>query len=240
MVLNTVVLVAAVLQSATGVGFGVIAGPAFLIVMHDAAGIQISIMLNLLIALLLAPSLWHQVHRSVLNGLALGVLLGTPLGLLIYLNLGLVSLTLLAALAVLFSLIMLLRSRASEDAVRRARPLERIAIGAAAGAMGGSLAMPGPVPAAWMASNRYDKEAVRATILLLFVIAYTIALVLQYVLAGIDTQTFLRTASLVPATVIGIPLGHWLSQKISERAFRRFLVVVLSSTIMLLLLTLAR
>ena len=238
--MNAVVLVAAVLQSATGVGFGVIAGPAFLIIMHNAAGIQVSIMLNLLIAVLLAPSLWRSIDRSTLNRVTLGVFIGTPLGILIFLNLNLAALKILAAIAVLFSLIMLLRNPGPLGAASPERPGERVLIGVAAGAMGGSLAMPGPVPAAWMAARRYDKETIRATILVLFVVAYTIALLLQYGLAGIEPDSFLDAAALIPATVVGIPLGHWLSSKISDQVFRRFLIVVLCLTIGLLLLTIAR
>ena len=48
--LNVAVLVASALQSATGIGFGVIAGPILLIVLNDGSAIQISIALNLLIA----------------------------------------------------------------------------------------------------------------------------------------------------------------------------------------------
>ena len=238
--MNAVVLVAAVLQSATGVGFGVIAGPAFLVIMHNTAGIQVSIMLNLLIAVLLAPSLWRSVDRSILNRFTFGVLLGTPLGLFVFLNLSLAALKILAAIAVLFSLIMLLRRRGPLGTGRPERPGERVLIGVASGTMGGSLAMPGPVPAAWMAARRYDKETIRATILLLFVAAYTIALLLQYGLAGIETDSLVRAATLIPATVVGIPLGHWLSRHISEQAFRRFLIAVLCLTIALLLLTIAR
>ena len=239
LVLNAVVLVAAVLQSATGVGFGIIAGPAFLVILHDVAGIQISIMLNLLIAALLGPSLWKHVDRAALNGLTVGVILGTPLGLLIYLNLNLATLKGLAAGAVLFSLIMLLRTRRPLGGPSATSAGERISIGIAAGAMGGSLAMPGPIPAAWMSIRRYDKETIRATVLLLFVAAYTIALLLQYLFAGIETENLSRAAALVPATVVGVWLGHLLAERISARAFRRFLVVVLGLTIALLLLTIS-
>ena len=39
--LNVVVLVASALQSATGIGFGVIAGPILLIVLNDGSAIQV-------------------------------------------------------------------------------------------------------------------------------------------------------------------------------------------------------
>ena len=60
LILNLAVFGAAALQSATGIGFGVIAGPVLLIALNDGAAIQISILLNLLIAVILTPSLWRQ------------------------------------------------------------------------------------------------------------------------------------------------------------------------------------
>ncbi len=60
LVLGIAVFGASALQSATGIGFGIIAGPALLIVLNDGSAIQVSVMLNLLIALLLAPTLWQK------------------------------------------------------------------------------------------------------------------------------------------------------------------------------------
>ncbi len=57
LVLNVAVFGASALQSATGIGFGVIAGPVLLVALNDGSAIQISIVLNLLIAAFLAPSL---------------------------------------------------------------------------------------------------------------------------------------------------------------------------------------
>ena len=92
LLLASAVLGASALQAATGIGFGVIAGPVLLIAMNDAAGIQVSVVLNLLIALLLAPAIYRLADRQVLNNLALGVLLGSPLGLLVYMNLDIAAL----------------------------------------------------------------------------------------------------------------------------------------------------
>ena len=46
-VLMVAVFGASALQSATGIGFGVIAGPILLILLNDGSAIQISIVLNL-------------------------------------------------------------------------------------------------------------------------------------------------------------------------------------------------
>ncbi|MCH8244510.1 hypothetical protein IIB97_01325 [Patescibacteria group bacterium] len=60
LILSIAIFAAATLQSATGIGFGVIAGPVLLVVLNDSAAIQVSIILNLLIAMLLAPSKKRQ------------------------------------------------------------------------------------------------------------------------------------------------------------------------------------
>lgn len=240
--LSAVVLAASALQSATGIGFGIIAGPLFLVALNDASAIQISILLNLLIAVLLAPSLRARIDRGVLAMLSIGVLLGSPLGLLIYLALDVAALKLAAAVAVSFALLMLVRSGAAAvpTARRETGGVERAVVGVVAGAMGGSLAMPGPVPAAWMAARGYDKDRVRATILAMFVVAYAVALVLQYALAEVSRATLMQSAALAPATVAGVVLGHALARRISQRSFRRIVVAVLALTIALLLLTIRR
>ena len=231
-VLGIAIFGASVLQSSTGIGFGVIAGPVLLIVLNDGAAIQISVLLNLLIALLLAPSLRQKADRRLLKGLLIGLAIGSPLGLLIYLQTDVALLKLLAGVVVLFTLfLVLLGSRVSSflqgDAVGS---FEKISIGAIAGIMGGSLAMPGPVPAAWMLARGFDKDTIRATILVMFVVAYTIALLLQLGLAGISTDTLRLTAILAPPTLAGIVVGHILSSRISEVTFRWILTTILAVT----------
>ncbi|RLA23122.1 MAG: hypothetical protein DRQ63_11995, partial [Gammaproteobacteria bacterium] len=169
-ILNIAVFAAAALQSATGIGFGVIAGPILLIFLNDGSAIQTSILLNLLIALILTPSLWQKADRPLLARLLIGLAVGSPVGLLIFLNMNIVFLKAFAGLAIAYTLFALLRknrapSRAPQLANRNA---EQISIGIVAGIMGASLAMPGPVPAAWMSSRGFGKETIRATILVVF------------------------------------------------------------------------
>ena len=103
--------------------------------------------------------------------------------------------------------------------------------------MGGSLAMPGPVPAAWMAARHFAKESVRATILVMFIVAYTIVLILQHAFAGISPDTYAQSAMLAPGVLAGVALGHFLSTRISEATFRWLLIGVLSATTALLFLS---
>jgi uncharacterized membrane protein YfcA len=240
LVLNFAVFSAAALQSATGIGFGVIAGPILLIMLNDASAIQISIVLNLLIAAILTPSLWQQADRQLLRKLSLGLAIGSPLGLLVFLSMDIVFLKVFAGLAVTLTLFLTLRSNRTPSHLKQAAPgkVETISIGVVAGIMGASLAMPGPVPAAWMSTRGYNKDTIRATILVMFVFAYAVALLLQFGVSGIGADAFRLCAMLTPSTVVGIIAGRWLSSRLTERTFRWLLAIILASTALILFSTL--
>lgn len=239
LVLGIAIFGASVLQSATGIGFGVIASPVLLIVLNDGSAIQISVLLNLLIATLLAPSLRQKSDRRLLKSLLIGLVIGSPLGLLIYLQMDIALLKLFAGIVVLFTLFLVLRGDRASPSLQGdvASRFEQVSIGVIAGIMGGSLAMPGPVPAAWMSARGFDKDTVRATILVMFVVAYSIALLLQFALAGISTDTLILTAMLAPPTLAGIFVGYLLSARISEATFRGLLVTILAFTSIFLFTT---
>jgi len=227
---------ASALQSATGIGFGVIAGPILLILLNNGSAIQISIVLNLLIASLLTPTLWRQADKPLLKNLVAGLAIGSPLGLLIFLNVDIVLLKLGAGIAVLLTLYMIVHGIRSETRTTTPGPgrVEQVTIGAVAGIMGVCLAMPGPVPAAWMASKGFPKESIRATILAMFVVSYTVALGLQAGLVGVGPEVSGFSLRLAPATVLGVLVGQFFSRRITERTFRWILVTVLVFTAIVL------
>lgn len=232
LILSLAVLGASVLQSATGIGFGVIAGPIMLMMLNSGAAIQISIALSLLIAAVLAPSLWRHLDRSLLFRLLAGSVVGLPIGLVVFLSIDLGLLKLLAALAVSMTLLFVLRG-VRAPTLAGAAPTGRMAqvsMGAVSGIMSGSLAMPGPVPAAWMALHAYGKDTIRATILTMFLFSYLAALGLQSVWVGIGQDTLWRCVYLSPATLAGILIGRWVARLLSEQIFRWVLSAVLSAT----------
>ncbi len=240
LILGIAVFGASALQAATGIGFGVIAGPVLLIALNDGSAIQISVLLNLLIALLLAPSLRRKTDWRLLKSLLIGLAIGSPMGLLIYLWMDIALLKLFAGLVVLFTLFLVLRGDRALTSLRGdvTGMSEKISVGVIAGIMGGSLAMPGPVTAAWMSARGFDKDTIRATILVMFVVAYAIALLLQISMAEISADTLTLTAWLTPPTLVGIVVGHVLSSRISEPVFRWLLTAILAVTSVFLFATL--
>ena len=238
LLLALVVAAAAALQAATGIGFGVIAGPVLLMVLDSGAAIQISILLSLLIAGVLTPALWPQVEQGVLKGLLAGGVLGLPLGVGVFLWMELAWLKLLAALAVAFTLGFVLRGgRAARPAAGHPGPggWQALGIGVCSGVMGGSLAMPGPLPAAWMTARHFSPAAVRATILALFVFSYLAALLLQMAWAGAGGQELWQHAWLGAPTLAGVGLGRLLVRRMTARRFRGILIVILAATVLSLL-----
>jgi uncharacterized membrane protein YfcA len=230
--MHAAVFAASLLQAATGIGFGIIAGPIILMVMNSGSAVQVTILLSLLIAVILAPSLYRQVHKKVLGRLLLGTVVGVPLGIVVFLQVSLEILMLLAALSVLFMALSasgLLSLPLRKGETSRGE-VQNLVIGVLSGVMSASLAMPGPVAAARMSSLAFPKETIRATILVMFVFSYSAAFASQAVLVGFSHATWTLTATLLPATLIGVLIGRLLVARISERAFRRLIIGVLVAT----------
>lgn len=238
LILVPAVLGASILQAATGIGYGVIAGPVFLVMLNGGQAFQISAIHNLLIALLLAPFVCRKIDRSLLGILIVGSCIGIPAGFFLQLVVGVVFLKLFSAgviglVAANLGLTMWM-ARVREQTVGTRTP-ERLVIGVLSGFMGGMLAMPGPVASAWMSLRGWGKDAIRATILVFFVFAYGTTLVLHVIFSVISQATWTLSIVLGPVVVLGIVIGNAISHLVSEAVFRIVLLGVLVSTIVSLL-----
>ena len=237
LILHAAVLFAALLQAATGIGFGVIAGPVILLVLSSGAAVQITIFLSLLIAVVLTPTLFRRADRDLLVRFLLGTLVGLPLGIGVFLLVSIDTLKLLAAFAVLFmavsaSGLLVLSADRGHGGRRR---LEDLGVGVISGIMSASLAMPGPVAAARMSALALTKDTIRATVLVMFLFSYSAAIGFQAALVGVTGETLKLTATLVPATLVGVGLGKLCVERISEQLFRRLIVCLLLATALSLL-----
>lgn len=240
--LHLAVFAAALLQAATGIGFGLLAGPIILIVTNSGSAIQVSILLSLVIALVLAPSLHRRADRVLLKRLLIGTVPGLPLGILVFTLVGVDMLKLLAGLAVLFMALIttgVLKFSRNQDGAANGRAAD-LGIGVVSGAMCSSLGMPGPVVAARMMVLEQSKETLRATVLVLFVFSYIAAIAAQAAMVGLSRDGLILTATLAPATLIGVFIGKLVVEWISERAFRRIISFMLLATAFSLLLVSGR
>ncbi len=239
--LGLAVFGAAMLQAATGIGYGVIAGPIFLVVLNGTEAIQISAVHNLAIALVLVPGLRQGVQKPVLGWLTVGSIAGIAVGLGLQSAMSVVALKLIAAAMVTFVAFTLVadmrRARGHAPVSPPAVP-EIISVGTVAGIMGGMLAMPGPLAATWMSIRAFDKAAVRATILAFFVFAYGANVLTYALVSGFAGTTLKLAAWLAPALALGVAAGAGVSGRLSEALFRKVLLGVLTATTAMLLLSL--
>ncbi len=229
-ILHAAVLIAALLQAATGLGFGLLAGPVILLVLNSGSAIQISLVLSLLICVVLAPSLVRSVDRTLLKRVMLGSVAGLPLGILLFRAIDVGTLKLLAGGAVFYMVLTVtgaIRLPETHGDAQRARDL---GTGVLSGLMSTSLAMPGPAVAARMAALAQPKHAIRATVLMTLTLSNIAAIGFQGALVGIAKETLLLTAFLAPATLAGVFIGRLAVGRISERGFRIIVSVLLAIT----------
>lgn len=240
LILHLAVFAAALFQAATGIGFGLIAGPMLLIVLNDRSAVQVSILLSLLIAVVLTPSLIRSVDRVLLPRLLYGTIIGLPLGMAVFASVSVDWLKALAGLAVLFmSFFAVALGRPDGESPHHSGRLQDLAAGAMSGAMSAALAMPGPAVAARMMTRGQSKVAIRATLLVLFVFSYTAAIVVQAAAVGVAAPTLELCARLAPATLLGVLIGKISAGRISEKLFRRTITLILVATAASLLLSAA-
>ncbi|MBT5111135.1 MAG: sulfite exporter TauE/SafE family protein [Rhodospirillaceae bacterium] len=236
LLLGGATVLAAMLQTATGIGFGLIAGPFVLMALQGRDAIEATALLSLLITLVLAPKLLPDVNRRDLVNLTIGCAVGLPVGLLIYLHADVLVLKLGAAALIVMVLGMTFFPVRPANA--GGGTFERsggVAAGVSAGVFGACLAMPGPVAAVFLVRRGRGKVAIRATMLTFFVFALGASLGLQIIVDGLSTRVLEVSALLAPACAVGLVIGHFAVKRVSEQAFLRLLQIVLAGTVISLL-----
>ena len=235
--LGSAVFSASCLQSATGIGYGVIAGPIFLVFLNGIEAFQISTIHNFCIALILLPMFWGQINRKLLCGLVVGSFGGIPFGFYLQTTVDIVLLKIAASLMVGFvtvALILDIRKATPLSGITKKTPFENIGVGSLSGLMGGMLAMPGPLAATWMSIRGVNKSEVRATVLAFFIFAYGANIMLYASVTGFSAGVLSLSLWLLPPLVLGIVAGNGLSNRYSEQTFRYMLLLILILTMVLL------
>jgi uncharacterized membrane protein YfcA len=110
-----------------------------------------------------------------------------------------------------------------------------VAAGFAAGCLGGAIGINGPPIVAWMCRLGLDRNALRATLVAYFMLAGCGVVASQAGMGLVTGPVLTRTAVALPALVLGIAAGVALCGRISELAFRRVVLFVLTATAVSLL-----
>ncbi|MEO1505436.1 MAG: sulfite exporter TauE/SafE family protein [Pseudomonadota bacterium] len=222
------VAAAAFLQGVTGIGFALVAGPVLLMALNDASALQITALLNLLIALVLAPSVAGRADMTLLKRFGAAALIALPFGLALFALASPSILKLVAGVVVGGLTIAMIRGARGGTIKTDARG-DWMA-GGLAGALGGALSMLGPPISLRMAARRIEKSRNRATVLAFFVVGYPLVFVGQSLATEFSADPLWGTLIYAPATLIGAFAGQFAVKHVSELFFRRLVMVVLLAT----------
>jgi uncharacterized membrane protein YfcA len=235
---------AAVVQSATGFGFAILAVPFFLFIMGSLAAIQVTAVINFVISMVLMQRLLKEAPRRLLLHLIAGSVAGFPVGLAAFRAADLNSAKLaVGSLITVFAMLLAAREwhlRQSDSHASRthrasrsrgegfeARLLPEVAVGCVSGVMAAALAMPGPVVVLYLLARHTAKQVSRAATLLLFGFSYGAVSLVHTLWGGMTGGTWLLAAKLVPFVVAGAVAGHFATRHLSEERFRAAVLAIL-------------
>tara|TARA_A100001011_G_C14024835_1_gene720992 strand:- start:91 stop:825 length:735 start_codon:yes stop_codon:yes gene_type:complete len=235
--LHFFIIIGAMFQSLTGIGFAMIAGPFLLLSINDSYAVQVNILLNIILSILIAPKIYKSADKRLLVKISLGTIMGLPLGLIFYSNIDINTLRLLVGYLVGIMAIRLIYTSQFSNSRIKSSFLNEIITGFVSGILTVFLAMPGPALATYMGeTGLYDKKTTRSTILLYFLFAYTLSIVNHIVFIGVNYHAFKTAIYLTPSTMIGVLLGSFLVPIVSEKLFKFLIIFVLASTSIVLIL----
>ena len=232
------VLVASALQTATGAGLGLIAGPILLFAMGSNAAIHVAVLLNLALSLALLPSERAELPFAPLTWLSVGAFFGLPLGALALSLAPISALELAAGLAVTLGGVQMLVALRQAPPPRTGgnRSAGVIGFGLLAGMMTAALAIPGPAAIWGLARTTLSATQVRAVLRAFFVLAYSFTLAIHAALGMPWGEILLATGWMLPSLIAGAAAGIFIKGRVSELTLRRaFLVMLLSMGIALLI-----
>lgn len=223
---------AAILQAATGIGFGLIGVSVFIVLLGSNSAIQIVIMLTLVMSLLQLIKIYKVAPINTIKNIILGSLIGYPIGIAAFQYVNLTTLKLSVAVLILWIIGKTLHSeylaRQSTSSQKNTTSLfQSLSTGTASGIMTCALAMPGPLVSAYLTRCQLDKDQIRAGVITCSTFSYAIAFLLQLNVIGIDIPTFTTTLILLPSTLIGAIFGHYLANFMSQSHFKHLTLTVL-------------
>lgn len=229
------VFVAATVQGATGMGFGLLAAPVLLLLTDRPSSVQTAMILSGLVAV---AAVWF-VRRNVRFDQALpllaGIVVGAPVGAWIFLSAGNVMVKIIAATAVGISLYLFLNPMKRSETAKGLTPIDG-GLSLASGVMGGALAIPGPAAAALFARHGYSAANQHATLLAFFIPAYAGAAIAQALVGGgLDPLALQDTINLAPVVAAGAITGVLAGKFIPAIWWRRAVIAILITTIAALL-----
>lgn len=212
------VLFASLTQGATGFGFVIVAAPAMAVYLDPKLVIPVVVVLSITLNVPLMVHARREFSIARVWPMMLAGAAFTPIGTLILARLDAPEIKILLGLVTgTVSLALLL---GLQRAARNQR-LASIPVGAASGLLTGATGLAGAPVILFFANQGVEQRQFRADIIY-YLQVVSLAALPGYFVAGVLTVEAVRLAAvLLPAGVIGVSFGMWLSGRVPALVFRR-------------------
>jgi uncharacterized protein len=225
----------AVVQSATGFGFAIVAAPVFLAAMNSHAALQVLVVIHLVQTVMLLPGVWTLVPTRLFKALIVGAAVGSPIGLLFFISLDVRALKLtVGVLILLFTALLIAREvgwlarllpagrvdPAAGDEIPATPPPAAYVTGAISGAMTSLLVMPGPPLMLYLASAPLPHAHARALAIAFFGLCYLFVTALNTFWAGMGDGVWWLALAMVPAVYLGTIAGRRIARHVTQGSYR--------------------
>ena len=221
---QAIVLFAFFFRSFSGFGGALLSIPLLVLFFPLKFIVPVESILEVALSLMLVPAAIGKVDRANLLRLLAGAVPGSLLGVYFLDTLGDRHLEMILGIVIIGVALSLLRRAPSSAPLSNRWALPA---GIAGGILGGLFGTSGPAYVAYLSSRCLEKEAFRATLIVLFAVEYTWRLG-WYLHNGLLGYQGLQLAlTLLPALVAATLLGHYLHPRVGEKAFRRWVAIFL-------------
>lgn len=218
------VVVTGVIRGCSGFGVGFLLTPTLSLVYDAPTAVVMVVLLDVPAIVYLLRFTWPYTDWHSVRWISLGCVLGVPIGVYLLITIDPILMRrLIGFFALAFTAIL-----ASGFRIRsRVLPGAAVAIGVAAGGLGGATALPGPPIILYFLSGPYTAREARANITMLFAVL-EVALIAWFIWHGlIDRTILLRCAALAPIYFAAIWVGNKMFGLVSETIFRRIAYVLI-------------
>ena len=220
------VVIGAVSQRITGMGFALVASPLVVILLGPFDGVLVVNLLGVLSAALIIPRVWRHIEWRTLAWLSIPAVVAIVPGSLLVTRLPGAVMQLGVGILVIVALTATLLIRRAKHIVP-ARPAAIVA-GAASGFMNTAAGVGGPAISIYAVIMRWPQVNFAATLQPYFVIVGTASLVTKAVFSGgqIPELDAVSWIVIVSSLLAGLGLGEVLNKHVSHRVARIAVIIV--------------
>ena len=226
------VAVGATIMGTVSFGMGLVVAPVLLLFLEPKAAI---VTVNAIIPILLTFVLlttWRHLQFSLLKGMAAGGILAVPLGVLVLDSANPTALRIIIGAAILCLGVLNLLNIQLPMAKR---PGSGLVVGFLTSLSITTLSIGGPLAAAYIIAQNWEREQMRAALAFYFLCCYVVAFALYAATGLVDRDTLVNIAFLIPSLGVGFGVGAFLARRMNTAVFRYVAIgVIITGSVVLL------